>query len=191
MEFAGTAWSTWLEVDKVTLEKIQRRAVAMISGLQGSTYEERSKELGLTTLDERRHQADMVQTFKIMQGHDRVASNTWFQRVDVTVRTTRSASDPLNLKQQASRLETRRNFFSNRVPVVKAWNLVPSEIKGARTVNGFKMHNENTERPWCNPPEQDGDGVPGSGGTTPGTRKFLRGPTWTIGIQQPTHTNPF
>ncbi len=51
------------------------------------------------------------------------------------------------------------------------------------------MHTKNTERPWCNPPEQDGDGVQGSGGTTPGTRKFLRGPTWTIGIQQPTqHT---
>jgi hypothetical protein len=149
----------------------------MVSGLQGSTYEDKLKELGLTTLEERRHQADMVQTFKIMQGHDRVASNTWFQRVDVTVRTTRSASDPLNLKQQASRLETKRNFFSNRV--VEAWNLVPSEIKSART-----------ERPWCNPLEQDGDGVPGSGGTTSGTRKFLRGPTWTIGIQQPTqHTH--
>ncbi len=65
-----------------------------------------------------------------------VASNTWFQRVDVTVRTTRSASDPLNLKQQASRLEIRRNFLSNRV--VEAWNLVPSEIKSARTVSGFK-----------------------------------------------------
>ncbi len=33
-------------------------------------------------------------------------------------------------------------------------------------------------------PKQDGDGVPGSGGTTPGTIKFLRVPTWTIGIQQ-------
>ncbi len=33
-------------------------------------------------------------------------------------------------------------------------------------------------------PKQDVDGVPGSGGTTPGTRKFLRVPTWTIGIQQ-------
>ena len=155
----------------------------MISGLQGSTYEDKLKELGLTTLEERRHQADMVQTFKIMQGHDRVASITWFQRVDVTVRTTRSASDPLNLKQQASRLETRRNFFSNRV--VEAWNLVPSEIKSARTVHGFKNAYRKHRETWCNPPEQDGEGVPRSGGTTTGTRKFLRGPTWTIGIQQP------
>jgi ribonuclease P/MRP protein subunit RPP40 len=55
--------SPWLEADKAALEKIQRRAVAMISGQQGSTYEEKLKELGLTTLEERRHQADLVQTF--------------------------------------------------------------------------------------------------------------------------------
>jgi hypothetical protein len=78
-----------------------------------------------------------------MQGHGRVASNPWFQRVDVTIRTTRR---PTESKQQASRLETRRHFFSNRV--VEAWNLVPSEIKSARTVISFKNAcTGNTERP--------------------------------------------
>ncbi len=56
--------------------------------------------------------------------------------MDASIRTTRSAADPLNLRQQAARLETRRNFFSNRV--VEAWNLVPGDIKRAKTVNGFK-----------------------------------------------------
>ncbi len=63
-------------------------------------------------------------------------SSTWFQRVDASIRTTRSAADPLNLRPQAARLETRRNFFSNRV--VDAWNLVPGDKKRAKTVNGFK-----------------------------------------------------
>jgi hypothetical protein len=45
------------------------------------------------------------------------------QRVDASIRTTRSAADPLNLRPQAARLETRRNFFSNRVVV--AWNAIP------------------------------------------------------------------
>jgi hypothetical protein len=40
---------------------------------------------------------------------------------------TRSAADPLNLKQQEARLEIRRHFFSNRV--IEGWNEVPSEIK--------------------------------------------------------------
>jgi ribonuclease P/MRP protein subunit RPP40 len=41
LEFAATAWSPWLEADKAGLEKIQQRAVAMVSGLKGKTYEER------------------------------------------------------------------------------------------------------------------------------------------------------
>jgi hypothetical protein len=136
LEFASVAWSPWFEADKAVLEKIQQRAVAMISGLKGNSYEERLRELGLTTLEERRHQADMVQTFKILRGFDKVKSDTWFQRVETTGRVTRSAADPLNLRQQAARLEIRRNFFSNRV--IEAWNEVPSEIKNARTVQSFK-----------------------------------------------------
>jgi hypothetical protein len=137
LEFAATAWSPWLEADKAVLEKIQQRAVAMVSGLKGKTYEERLVELGLTTLEERRHQMDMLQTFKIVKGHDRVDSTMWFQKVDTSVRTTRSAADPLNLRSQTSRLDPRKHFFSNRV--VDGWNLVPSEIKNARNVHCFKI----------------------------------------------------
>jgi hypothetical protein len=78
----------------------------------------------------------MLQTFKIMRGFDNVDSATWFQRVDTSVRTTRSATDPLNLRAQPARLDIRRNFFSNRV--IEPWNLVPSELKNARTVGYFK-----------------------------------------------------
>ena len=34
----------------------------MISGLSGTTYEEKCKELGLDTLEDRRLQQDMLQT---------------------------------------------------------------------------------------------------------------------------------
>jgi hypothetical protein len=136
LEFASVAWTPWHEADKTVLERIQQRAVSMISGLKGATYEEKLAELGLTTLEERRHQTDMLQTFKIMRGFDNVDSATWFQRVDTSVRTTRSAADPLNLRAQPARLDIRRNFFSNRV--IEPWNLVPSELKNARTVGYFK-----------------------------------------------------
>ncbi len=68
LEFAVPAWSPWLEGDKEVLEKVQKRAMKMVSGLKGNTYEERLKEVGLLTLEERRHQADMVQTHKIVTG---------------------------------------------------------------------------------------------------------------------------
>jgi hypothetical protein len=36
----------------------------MMLGLKGTNYEEKLEELGLTTLEERRHQADMLQVPK-------------------------------------------------------------------------------------------------------------------------------
>ena len=103
---------------------------------KAATYEEKLREIGLTTLEERRHQADMLQAYKIIRGFDKVDSTTWFQRVDASIRTTRSAADPLNLRPQAARLEMRRNFFSNRV--VGAWNAIPGDIKRSNTVSSFK-----------------------------------------------------
>jgi hypothetical protein len=98
LEFASPAWSPWSEADKTVLEKIQRRAVSMVSGLKGKTYEDKLVELDLPTLEERRHQTDMLQTFKIVRGIDRVDSSTWFQLAAQTGRATRSADDPLNLR---------------------------------------------------------------------------------------------
>jgi hypothetical protein len=104
LEFAGPAWSPCLEADQEVLEKVQRRAVNMISGLKAKTYEEKLLELGLTTLEERRHQTDMAQVYKIITGKDMVNSEVWFQKVDGAERLTRSAADPHNLRPQAARL---------------------------------------------------------------------------------------
>ena len=60
LEFSTQAWSPWYEEDKSCLEKVQQRAIKMVSGLRARTYEEHLSELGLSTLEERRHQADMV-----------------------------------------------------------------------------------------------------------------------------------
>jgi ribonuclease P/MRP protein subunit RPP40 len=60
LEFVVQAWSPWTLQDKDMLEKVQKRAVGMVSGLSGTNYKEKLKELGLTTLEERRHQADML-----------------------------------------------------------------------------------------------------------------------------------
>jgi hypothetical protein len=58
-----TVESPWHQADKEVLEKVQRRAVAMVSGLYGRVYEDRLRELGLMTMEERRHQADMLQMY--------------------------------------------------------------------------------------------------------------------------------
>jgi ribonuclease P/MRP protein subunit RPP40 len=117
--------------------------MSMVSGLKGKTYEDKLIEPGLPTLVERRHQTDMLQTFKIVRGIDRVDSSTWFQLAAQTGRATRSADDPLNLRPKTTRLEIRRNFFSSRV--IESWNQVPSTMKNAKTVGGFKREYKKTQ----------------------------------------------
>jgi ribonucleases P/MRP protein subunit RPP40 len=78
LEFAVQAWSPWLQADKEVLEKVQRRAVSIVSGLQSREYEDRLRELGLTTLEERRHQADMLQMYKILNGAGGLDATDWF-----------------------------------------------------------------------------------------------------------------
>ena len=93
-------------------------------GLRGRTYEEQLAELEMVTLQERRHQIDMIQTYKILKGVDKVEVGTWFEMVANTGRATRAAADPLNIRIPAPRLELRRNFFSQRVP--GSWNAIPA-----------------------------------------------------------------
>jgi hypothetical protein len=117
----------------------------MVSGLKGAEYEDRLKELGRTTLEERLHQADMLQTFKIVRGIDKVNSETWFQMAAHAERATRSSYGPLNLRPRPARLEVRRNFFSNRV--VESWKQIPSNVKKRGMSECSTDYIEHTERP--------------------------------------------
>jgi hypothetical protein len=48
----------------VSLEEVQEKAVKMVTGLKGTTYEERCLELGLETLQRRRERQDMAMVHK-------------------------------------------------------------------------------------------------------------------------------
>ena len=94
-------------------------------------------ELGLPTLEEWRHQADMAMVHKILCGRGNLDSNQWFERAADSVRATRSSANPLNLKMRQGRLKIRRNFFSNRV--VSSWNDIPSDIRETARSENFQQ----------------------------------------------------
>jgi ribonuclease P/MRP protein subunit RPP40 len=136
LEFAVQAWNQWLVRDVEVLEKVQRRAVNMVAGLNGSSYEEKLEELDMLTMEERRHQADMVQVYKILHGHDNVDKNQWFRLTSENDTRTRLATGVLNLVKPRFSTEVRKNFFSVRV--IDCWNSVPDKIKMARNACQFK-----------------------------------------------------
>ena len=141
LEFAAPAWSPWSARDQEILEKVQKRALGMVSGLKG-TYQQRLKELNMLSLEDRRRLGDLVQVFKIVHGIDKVDLNTWFTLVgNNPVRATRATSDALNLVRPVARGEVRRGFFSVRV--VDTWNTLPSDTKRAQSVPAFRNQVEN------------------------------------------------
>ena len=94
-----------------SLRGVQRRAVKMVSGLLATTYQGRLAELGFLSLETRRIKYDLVQTFKIIHGHDRVDRRHWFTLVGSNpTRVTRVTSDPLNIVRKDSNLDLRRQF---------------------------------------------------------------------------------
>ena len=137
LEFSTPSWNPWLVTDVEVLECVQKRAIGMISGLKGPTYEEKLDELGIMSLLDRRLRADMIQTYKILNSVDKVEKEIWFQEVhNREGAVTRLAADPMNLVSKQSRTEIRKNFFSCRV--VPEWNNLPSDVKSASSVMMFK-----------------------------------------------------
>ena len=136
LEYASPAWnpSNLADIDK--LENVQKKAVNLVQGLEGLTYEEKLKKLNLETLRVRRIKADLTLAFKIIRGFSDVDKNTWFHLVDQNNRVTRLSSCQYNLKTQKSRTELRKNFFSNRI--INFWNSLPTEVKMCENVKQFK-----------------------------------------------------
>jgi len=145
LEFSVQAWNPWRKQDIDLLENVQKRAVRNIAGLHGA-YEDKLKQVGLTTLVKRQHSGDMIQTFKIMNGIDDVNPRTWFipasDRMSQPTRTTThiledgTPTTTLNLLVPKARLDLRKNFFSNRI--INSWNSLPVQIKNSTSVNSFK-----------------------------------------------------
>ena len=148
LEFAVAAWSPWNQADIEDLERVQKRAVKAISGLRGTTYEEKLAELGMPSLEARRMEIDMVQTYKMVNNMDTENSDQWFERAN-SRRATRNSTVKHNLVPKRGQHEYRRNFFSSRVIVT--WNSLPEAIRDAPTVNSFKRqyrrHLEGTVAP--------------------------------------------
>jgi len=114
----------------------------MTSELGNGSYEEKLRELGLLSLEDRRVAADMIQVYKILHRKDKVKGI--FELTSSGPVSTRAASDPLFIKIARSRLDIMKYFFTNRA--LEKWNLLPLEMRQAPTVEKFKEMYKNHMR---------------------------------------------
>ena len=128
LEVSCQAWSPWLKRDIEILERVQRRAVNLVVGLKGESYEEKLREVGLLSLYDRRRRGDVIQVWKALNGLS-IINSEMFQHVDtINSRVTRCTSKPLNLVKPVGKKEIRTSFFSLRV--INEWNNLPAKSSG-------------------------------------------------------------
>jgi len=74
-------WSPQQKKDMEVLEQVQRRAPKMIRGLEYLCYEDRLRELGLSSLEKRRLWGDLITAFQYLKGAYRKDGEGLFTRV--------------------------------------------------------------------------------------------------------------
>ena len=117
LEYAAQAWSPWLEKDCELLENVQKRCIKMMTDVQGETYEEKLKDAGLQLLQERRQRGDMIETYKVLRGIEKVEIENWFERVEPQRRTrqnTEMREEGEVRKVMNKRVEQMRNEITSR-----------------------------------------------------------------------------
>jgi len=135
LEYSVQAWSPYLEKDIDMLERVQRKATRLVSGLSNLEYGERLNALDMYSLKYRRLRGDMIEMYKIVRGLDQVNLNDALQfRVS-------HRGHQFRLDKMRCRTVKRQQVFSQRV--VDQWNRLPADAVGSPSLNVFKSRVDN------------------------------------------------
>jgi len=104
-------WSPQHRKDMDLLEQVQWRATKMIQGLEHLSLEERLRQLGLFSLENRRLQGDLIAAFQYLKGADRKDGENFFCKACCD----RTRSNVFKLRESRFRLDIRKQFFTMRV----------------------------------------------------------------------------
>ena len=132
LEYGNVIWNPHLKRQSVMIERVQRRATKLVPECRDMSYIERLKYLKLYSLKGRRLRGDLIQAYKIFQGHDQVKYDKMFSLT--TYHGTRNQG--LKIRKRFSRTDIRKYTFSNRI--VEHWNTLPLEVKQSPSTNAFK-----------------------------------------------------
>lgn len=138
LEYGSCLWNTGYVEDARKLERVQRRWTKRINGLGDLSYAERLSELGLYSVQGRLVRADLIQYWKVCNGHSCITPEYMFCQARNLV--TRGHS--LKIHVTRSYTDVRKRSFSKRY--VNLWNSLPEWVVTAPDLQAFKKGLEQT-----------------------------------------------
>ena len=142
LEYASCIWHPFLKYNIDAIERVQRRATKIVPSLKNLSYEDRLKKLGLETLEYRRHRADLLEAYRIMNGTHQLDQSCYCSQCptkqmfsSTLSRSTRGHDRKLQIQEATG---IRKHFFSTRV--AKSWNNLSQKAVSSPSITAFKHH---------------------------------------------------
>ena len=110
----------------------------MAGGLGGKDYKEACRRAGMSTIQEELEEKDMVRTYRIMNGYDKIEKTTFWKMAEA-----REGPGRRRFKEKevcrtiaAQRKAIRKQSFASRVQ--DPWNQLEDRVKLARNPETFR-----------------------------------------------------